>query len=130
MRTPLISDRQRQLEGPVPLAADLNQHLDPAAADALLLAAGRGDQTALGTLFDRTAPVLYGRFRRVLTDPLDAARAAENVFVELWRRASRFKPGAQSAHSELVLLARFELIRQHHNLDRTSAASIDGTHES
>ena len=106
-----------------PLVADLDRHLDPFAADALLLAAGRGDPAALGTLFDRTAAVVYGCMRRVVKDSADAATATANVYVQLWRTATRFRPGPWSAHDTLVQLIRYELIQQHHSADRTGASS-------
>ncbi|MGQ0623778.1 MAG: sigma factor [Sporichthyaceae bacterium] len=91
--------------------------------------AGRGIQAALGTLFDRTAPVVYGAMRRVLHSPTEAAQATMNIYVELWRTARRCPPAPDSAHAFLAGLARAELIRQHHGIDRTGRPSIDGTHE-
>ncbi len=129
MRTQLVDDHKRRPVRPVPLMADLERHLNPGTADALLLAVGRGDHAALAALFDRTAPVVYGCMHRVVADSTDAATATVNVYVQLWRTATRFRPRAGSAHDTLAQLLRYELIRQHHNVDRTGAPSIDGTHE-
>lgn len=115
---------------PSSLEADLGRHLHPVSADQLLLAAGRGEQAALGTLFDRTASVVYGCLQRLLSDPTAAAQSTANVYVQLWRAATRFRPAGGSAHSMLTQLIKYELIHQHHHLDRTGFAPIDGTPES
>lgn len=129
MQTRPPHESQRRSVRPTSLADDLDRHLDPLAADALLLAAGRGDQAALGAFFDRTASVVYGCMHRLVRDPADAAIATANVYVQLWRRATSSRPGDRSAHTTLMQLVRCELIRQHRHADRTGASSIDGAHE-
>ncbi len=98
--------------GPQTMLDQLNRHADRAVTDRLLRAAGRGDQSAFGALFDRTAPVVFGYLHRALPDSVEAGRATENVYVRLWRTAPCLAVAAGSAHIQLEILIRAELIRR------------------
>ena len=51
---------------------------------------GRGDQAAFATLYDQLAPYVYGVVLRVVRDRSQAEEVTQEVFIELWRIASRF----------------------------------------
>ena len=51
---------------------------------------GRGDQSAFATLYDQLAPYVYGIVLRVVRDKSHAEEVTQEVFVEIWRIASRF----------------------------------------
>lgn len=85
---------------------------DDAVADALLCAAGQGDERALGALYDRTAPAIYGLLRGILKEQALAERATELIYRQMWRAAPRFDPDHGSARSLLLRAAHRELI--HH----------------
>jgi RNA polymerase sigma-70 factor (ECF subfamily) len=74
-------------------------------AGQLLRAAGRGDQSAFGELFDELAPVVHGVVLRVVRDPSMAEEVTQEVFVELWRLAARFDGTKGSARSWAATLA-------------------------
>lgn len=58
----------------------------------LIAAAGRGDHTALRTIFERHASWLAGRLRRSL--PADAVEdVLQETFVAVWRGAHRYRGG-------------------------------------
>ncbi len=97
-----------------PIVEQLGRHLDPARADRLLCAAGRGDRAAFGTLLDRTVPVILGCLRRAVSGPGQAEQVTENVYVQLWRCATHFETIERSAHQHLLDLTRCELLRWHH----------------
>lgn len=80
----------------------------------LLAAAGRGDLCALGALYDRTAPLVFGLLRAVLGAE-SADRAAERVYLRVWRDAPRFDPERDSACTLLLTAARRELVRPVHD---------------
>lgn len=94
------------------LAKRLGRHLPAQRADALLRAAGRGDQAAFATFFDRTAPVVLGWLRRTLRGRGEAERAVESAYVQLWRIAPRFAHRGGSAHARLLLTVFNELLRR------------------
>lgn len=79
-------------------------------ADELLVAAGRGDLGALAAFYDRTAPAVLGLLRAVLGAAPQAERAAERVYLRVWRTAPRFDPAGGSAYALLLGAARRELV--------------------
>lgn len=74
--------------------------------DRLLLAVGEGDRAAFDRLYDRVAGVVYGVAKRVLVDPDRAQEVAQDVLVEVWRRADRFDPARGSALAWIATMAR------------------------
>ena len=80
-------------------------------SDALLAALlAAGDDRALGEVFDRLAPVVYGAALRVLRDEAGAQDVVQDVFVELWSRPGRYDPAVGTLHAYLVVLARHRAI--------------------
>ncbi|HUR74584.1 MAG TPA: hypothetical protein VMZ00_09925 [Sporichthya sp.] len=90
----------------------LNRAADRAVTDRLLRAAGQGNRTAFAGLVDRTARVVFGCLHGALADPAEAGRAAEAVYIRLWRIAPCLAVGAGSAHVQLETLVRGELLRR------------------
>jgi RNA polymerase sigma-70 factor, ECF subfamily len=76
----------------------------PSAED-LLHAIALGDQTAFASLYDRLAPLVYGVIRRVLRDPSQSEEVAQEVFVEIWRTATRFDQTRGSAQTWVLTMA-------------------------
>ena len=72
--------------------------------DDLLVAAGRGDEAAFARLYDRLAPSVYGLARRIVRDPAIAEEIAQDVFVSVWRFATRFDPARGSAQTWVMTL--------------------------
>jgi len=56
----------------------------------LVYAAAKGDRAAFASLYDELAPTLLGICRRVVRDPSLAEEVTQEVFVEMWRLATRF----------------------------------------
>jgi RNA polymerase sigma-70 factor (ECF subfamily) len=63
----------------------------------LLLRAGRGDGDAFAAFYDQLAARVFGLVRRVVRDPAQSEEVTQEVFVEIWRLASRFDPAKGSA---------------------------------
>jgi RNA polymerase sigma-70 factor, ECF subfamily len=75
--------------------------------DATLLAlVRRGDEHAMGVLFDRYAKVVYSVALRTLRDPESAEEMLPEVFLPIWRNPERFSPVRKNLGGWLAILAR------------------------
>lgn len=70
-----------------------------------LVRAAVGDERAFATLYDATAPRVFGLVLRILVDRAQAEEVAQEVFLEAWRRAQRFDPSRGAAISWLLQIA-------------------------
>lgn len=59
----------------------------------LLRAVAKGDEDAFATVYDLTAARVHGLVLRVLRNPAQAEEVTQEVYLEVWRRASHFDPG-------------------------------------
>ena len=69
-----------------------------------------GSSDALGHLYDRHAAKVYGLARRVLVKSEDAEEVVQDVFAQVWRDASRYRPEKATVVGWLVMLARARAI--------------------
>ena len=58
--------------------------------DALVARVALGDSDAFERLYDELSPAVHGVARRVIRDPARAEDVTQEVFLEVWRKASRF----------------------------------------
>lgn len=79
---------------------------EPEADRALVARMGDGDEAALGTLFDRWAPVLRSFARRMLGDPEAAVDVVEETFWQAWRQAARYAPARGDVSTWLFMICR------------------------
>ena len=87
------------------LPPDAAAPADGDAASALLRRAGRGDQQAFAELYDVLSPLVHGVVLKVVRDPAQAEEVTQEVFVELWRTATRFDGSKGSARAWASTLA-------------------------
>lgn len=71
----------------------------------LLRSVGKGDDAAFATLYDETAARVHGLVLRVLRNPAQAEEVTQEVYLEVWRSASRFDPGRGSPFAWLMTMA-------------------------
>ena len=76
---------------------------DPLAG--LLRRSARGDQQAFAELYDAVAARVHGLVLRVVRDPAQADEVTQEVFLEIWRTASRFDPHRGSPIAWLLTIA-------------------------
>jgi len=69
-----------------------------------LLATGRGDEAALAQVYDAMAPAVFGVAKRVVRDPARAEEITQDVFLSVWRFATRFDPAKGSAQTWILTL--------------------------
>ncbi|MBA8792770.1 RNA polymerase sigma-70 factor (ECF subfamily) [Friedmanniella endophytica] len=72
---------------------------------ALLAAAAEGDQQAFAELYDRTSARVHGVALRVLRSPDHAAEVTQEVFVDVWRQATRYSAGRGSVLAWITTMA-------------------------
>ena len=58
-----------------------------------------GDQDAMGALYDRYSPLVYGVGLRVLADAAAAEDVLQEIFMQLWRKLQSVKPTSQRSTS-------------------------------
>ena len=76
-----------------------------AVLDGLLARVAGGDHVAFRELYDVFAPRVYGLIRRTLVDDGQSQEVAQDVFLEVWRSASRFNAVRGSATSWIMMMA-------------------------
>ena len=76
----------------------------------LLYAIARGDEMALGRLYDRYRVILFGLLVRILNSREEAEDVLQEVMLQVWRRAGDFDQGRGRPFTWLVTLARSRAI--------------------
>jgi RNA polymerase sigma-70 factor (ECF subfamily) len=106
----LRSNHQFKAASPLRSAAALQIALraEPSqiADDDLMRAISRGDESALGTLYDRYRLILFGLILRILHDRQEAEDVLQEAFLQVWRRAKDFDPERGRTFTWLVTIAR------------------------
>lgn len=92
------------------------------ASDAELLArAARGDERAVGMVYDRYGQVMYAVAYRIVRQPGDAEEVVAEAFAQAWRDAERFEAGRGSVAAWLTVMTRsraLDLVRARARRDR------------
>jgi RNA polymerase sigma-70 factor (ECF subfamily) len=73
--------------------------------DGLLALVARGDEQGFAELYQRVAASVFGLVSKVVRNPSQSEEVTQEVFVELWRTASRFDPARGSAKSWIMTCA-------------------------
>ncbi|WP_268255016.1 sigma factor, partial [Streptomyces omiyaensis] len=66
---------------------------------------GQGDQQAFSTLYDALAPMVFGLVVRVLRDRAQSEEVTQEVMIDLWRQAARYRPEAGSVRTWAATVA-------------------------
>lgn len=86
-----------------------DEHRSPGAGrqspEDLLLRVAMGDEAAFEQLYPMVAGPVFGLVRRVLRNVAQAEEVTQEVLVELWRTASRYRPERGSAMTWVLTLA-------------------------
>lgn len=64
----------------------------------------RGEETALGELYDQLAPMVHGLAGRILADQAAAAQLTREIFAHVWEHPEAFDPAQGSLRSWLGAL--------------------------
>jgi len=95
----MAADPRRRLH-----SVDVEPDTERRSVDRALVAAGRGDEEAFADVYDALAPSVYGLAKRVVRDPARAEEITQDVFLSVWRFATRFDPDKGSAGTWVMTL--------------------------
>jgi RNA polymerase sigma-70 factor, ECF subfamily len=86
----------------------------------LLALVARGDEQAFAELYRQVAAAVFGLVTRVVRNPAQAEEVTQEVFVELWRTASRFDPDRGSARSWIMTCAHRRAVDRVRSAERAA----------
>jgi RNA polymerase sigma-70 factor (ECF subfamily) len=98
----------------------------PPADHDLVTRAARGDESAIGTLYDRYGGVLYAVAYRIVGQRADAEDVVIEAFAQAWRDATRFEATRGSVAGWLTMIARsraLDVVRARSRRDRLTASA-------
>ncbi|MEU4247136.1 ECF RNA polymerase sigma factor SigK [Amycolatopsis sp. NPDC026612] len=97
-------------------------------AEELLQRVAAGDEPAFASLYDLVAGPVLGLATRVLRSHAQAEEVAQEVLVEVWRKATRYEPERGSALSWVLTIAHrraVDRVRSHQaGVDREERAGL------
>jgi RNA polymerase sigma-70 factor (ECF subfamily) len=94
------------------MLAEPNDRSLPRSPDlkALIERSAAGDRDAFAAFYDETSSVVFGVASRVLGDRFEAEEVTADVFLQVWRTASRFDSSRGSPIAWLLMLTRSRAI--------------------
>ena len=116
---PGSSPRRWFMPRPAPASAPVADH-------DLVSRAARGDEQAIGSLYDRYGGVLYAVAYRVVGQRADAEDVVIEAFAQAWRDATRFEATRGSVAGWLTMIARsraLDVVRARSRRDRITASA-------
>jgi len=90
------------------------------ALDTLMTQVAGGDERAFAELYRRVAPAVFGLVGKVVRNPALSEEVTQEVFVELWRGASRFDPGRGTARSWIMTCAHRRAVDRVRSAERAA----------
>jgi RNA polymerase sigma-70 factor (ECF subfamily) len=104
-----------------PGVGELTSHSD----EALLALVSRGEEAALGELYDRYGRVAYGLALRILRDPALAEDAVQEAFLAVWRSAGSFLADRAKASTWILTLVHRRAVDLVRREERRRADPLD-----
>lgn len=86
---------------------DTGRAVDPARRDLAetMQRVAHGDKEAFSALYDALAPMVFGIVVKVVRDRAQSEEVAQEVMVDLWRQAARYRPEAGSVTTWAATIA-------------------------
>jgi RNA polymerase sigma-70 factor, ECF subfamily len=103
-----------------PAAATAARTTADDALDRLLVLVAGGDEGAFAELYRRVAPTVLGLVGKVVRNPAQAEEVTQEVFIEIWRSASRFDPGRGRARSWVMTFAHRRAVDRVRSAERAA----------
>ena len=92
----------------------------------LMVEVARGRKSAFSEVYDQTASLVYGLVLRVVRAPSIAEEVTQEVYLQVWRQATRFDPDKGSAKTWITTLAHrraVDAVRRSESSRQREAAS-------
>lgn len=86
--------------------------------DLILPRISAGDQSAVEECLDRFGGLVWSLARRMCRDPHEAEDAVQDIFVEVWKNATRYDSQIASEATFIAMIARRRLIDRRRRADR------------
>jgi RNA polymerase sigma-70 factor (ECF subfamily) len=83
----------------------------------------RGNEGAISELYDETSSRVYGAVLRMLHYPELAAEVTQEIYLEIWRNASRYDPSKGSVLAWMMTFAH------NRSVDRVRTVSMESARE-
>jgi len=93
----------------------------------MLAQVAKSDQHAFAQLYDRLSGPLYSLAMRMLGDSSEAQDTLQEVFLQIWRRASSYDAAQSSVFSWAVLMTRSRVIDRLRRRDRRLRVIVAST---
>jgi RNA polymerase sigma-70 factor (ECF subfamily) len=94
--------------------------------EALVALVGRGDEEALGELYDRFSRIAYGLALRILRDRALAEDAVQEAFLAIWRSAASFAPERSKPSTWVLTLVHRRAVDLVRREQRRRADPLEG----
>ncbi len=91
---------------------------------ALLKRSARGDEAAFASLYDATSARVHGLVLRVVRDRAQSEEVTQEVFLEVWRQASRYEESRGSALSWLMTIAHRKAVDRVRSAEAASRRDV------
>ncbi|MFF9853984.1 ECF RNA polymerase sigma factor SigK [Streptomyces litmocidini] len=80
----------------------------------------RGDKQAFSALYDALAPLVFGIVLKVVRDRAQSEEVAQEVMIDLWRQAARYRPDAGAVTSWAATIAHRRAVDRVRSVQATS----------
>ena len=95
--------------------------------DVLVSQVARGDSQAFEALYDALSAPVYGLARRVVRDPVRAEDVTQEVFLEVWRKASGFDKDLGKGKTWVMTIAHrraVDAVRRNESAKRSDQQAV------
>jgi len=104
--------------------ARVTQATHESATDYLLPLIADGDREAVQECIDRYGGLVWSLARRFTSTEADAEDATQDIFLDIWKSASRFNPDVASETTFIAMIARRRLIDRRRKASRRPQSEV------
>lgn len=109
---------------PIPLGAGRSCEPSGRELTDVMQKVAHGDKDAFSVLYDALAPLVFGIVVKVVRDRSQSEEVAQEVMIDLWRQAARYRPGAGSVVTWAATIAHRRAVDR----VRSAQAATDREH--